>query len=271
MKRQGYIFSVCLLVGMSSAFGDVGDVWNIGDDWDGSETLPSVFSFSQMNHFTSTQASPPLPVTTYIANWHSAHLGTLAGGTVEQPAFVPAAGGTEPGFAIAVNDNPMNMDLLAGDMVMHGQGSIDWTSPIDGLIKVDTTAWGLGSIGGGGGHDLYILEDGIFNGDDSDHFIGNFSNGNSSRLLPLSGTATFDVTDGQVVRVWARSGSATFWGISANIEQVEVVLPDPNCINPPLADFNGDCWIDSLDLLIFVNGWLDCGLDLQDQCFIKEE
>ena len=225
MKKLSLVLTcLCLLVCVNGAFGVVGQVWNIPNDWDGSATLPPQFGFSHMNHINGTSATAPLPVTNYIANWHSPHLGIAAGGTVEQPAFVPAAGGTEPGFAKVVNDNPNTYDLLIGDLVSHGQGSIDWTSPITGQIKVDATAWGIG--GTPNGHDLFILEDGIFNGDALDHFIGNFGNHNSSRANPLSGTETFNVTAGQVVRVWIRSGSATFWGMSANIEHV----PEPATI-----------------------------------------
>jgi len=36
---------------------------------------------------------------------------------------------------------------------------------------------------------------------------------------------------------------------------------DPVCTTPPAEDKNGDCVVDLLDLVIFTDGWLDCGWD----------
>lgn len=39
------------------------------------------------------------------------------------------------------------------------------------------------------------------------------------------------------------------------------------CVNPPLADLNGDCWVDMQDLALFARDWLSCGLDAPEYCF----
>lgn len=42
--------------------------------------------------------------------------------------------------------------------------------------------------------------------------------------------------------------------------------PKPYCVKYPEMDFNGDCIVDQLDLEIFKEHWLECGLDPQSAC-----
>lgn len=43
--------------------------------------------------------------------------------------------------------------------------------------------------------------------------------------------------------------------------------PCAACVNRPLADLNGDCWVDMQDLALFAGEWLTCGLDVSIYCF----
>jgi hypothetical protein len=41
----------------------------------------------------------------------------------------------------------------------------------------------------------------------------------------------------------------------------------PICVTPPLADLNGDCRVDLIDMAILSSQWLTCGLDRQELCW----
>jgi hypothetical protein len=41
----------------------------------------------------------------------------------------------------------------------------------------------------------------------------------------------------------------------------------PVCVNPPPMDFSGDCRVDIDDFQFFVLEWLNCGLNIQEECW----
>ena len=242
---------------------DPNQEWELSTDWDGSSSLSPPWFFAQMNFATPSVINQYL-MKNYVATWLAAELADPN----PQPAFAPGVGGI-PGFARSVNNNPLGKDYLVDDIVMHGQALIGWISPLNGTIQVDATAWGVESPGFS--QDLYILEDGIFDNDAKDHLIGSFSGATNPRNNPLSGSATFAVRKNQRVAIWIPSGAATFAGVTAQISIIALgdqnAPPLPWCEAQPLFDLNGDCWVNLLDFSIFLLEWLDCGLDLQDQCF----
>ncbi|UCG59022.1 MAG: hypothetical protein JSU70_05835 [Phycisphaerales bacterium] len=53
----------------------------------------------------------------------------------------------------------------------------------------------------------------------------------------------------------------------ADLQFRTYVRPSMTCTDYPVADFNKDCRVDSADLAIFLDGWLECNLDPPEDCW----
>ncbi len=48
---------------------------------------------------------------------------------------------------------------------------------------------------------------------------------------------------------------------------VQATAAEPECVNPPIYDFSGDCIVNFIDMSMFLTEWLDCGYEPNDACW----